>query len=682
MNFSGHEEGKRSSNVAVAALKDLALLIGDRLSDSVTLSDQVEVVPGLGMTDDAWLLDVRANDLARNLFSVIVLGEFKNGKSTLLNAMLGSYALPAKAAPATAIITLIRSGDREEVKVWEVGQSEPKLLSREAFLNEYQLQLRDQETIQEGEGSNRFKNIEYAEIETANPVCAQSVTLIDSPGLGEHNIRTRVATNFLKRSQAAVLVLNATRILTREERVFIEDVLGTGRLPHVFFVVNRIDQIDQRDAEVLRQWLRDQLRAHFLDPDGVFDEDLYNRRVFFTNAKLGLEARVKVPPDEQMLEQSGIPAFERELEIFLTGGDRLKAAIQSSLSVVSPILDQARTRIDQTEATLAEPLQHLEQLRVEAEKRLKTLQQERQASEQTIRQYGDSIKEKVYADLRNYVDEMSNTWDEDSQRLMDLGTIVSLKNVVSAYADEEARQRMASAISEQVQKYIQAKFQIWAERIPKLVEPDIELMMAQVESELADLQLELDRIAGTFAGLPSPQEGKAGHQSADLLRVALSVSDVASLTDRALGLGDVSGFLGRMVQRSVVSSLGTAFLHSFVGERVLSVAAMVESLQGESGAKRRIRRLIGERLIPELRDQVKEQRGFIFDAIEERFRDFGSATARTTSERIESVRREQQRVVAERQDVNFSVEKEKLRLQAIKRELEGAYARLRETAGE
>mgnify|MGYP002799668569 FL=1 len=44
-------------------------------------------------------------------FKIMVMGNFKNGKSTFINALLGSEVLPAYAVPTTAIINEIKYGE-------------------------------------------------------------------------------------------------------------------------------------------------------------------------------------------------------------------------------------------------------------------------------------------------------------------------------------------------------------------------------------------------------------------------------------------------------------------------------------------------------------------------------------------------------------------------------------------
>jgi hypothetical protein len=670
---TGYEAARRAGDDLARSVQEIATLVGCPQTEPVTLSSGATLVPGLGMADDAAALEARARDLEQGLFTLIVLGEFKNGKSTLLNAMLGSKMLPAKAAPATAIITVLVKGARKTVAVWETGKNEPRRLAWEDFVREFQLNPQDQETIQEQGSLDRFAGIEYAEIETEHALCAQGVKLIDSPGLGEHVSRTRVATNFLKRSQAVIMVLNATRILTRDERTFIDTTLGEGRLAHVFFVVNRINQVDEESAADIRQWLESELAPHFLNDRGEVDRELYRHRVFYVNARGALDARSSTPNDETLLDSSGLPELEMELERFLTSGEKLAAALQSTAQFINPVVDQATVRIKQAQAALDAPLRELEERRAEAESHLEKLSGRRAETEHTILLFGDTIQQKVFADLNGFVDGLADTWDEDSRRLMDLDRAVSLRNVVASYAQQEARERMAAAISEEVQRYVQAKFNAWSDRIPLVIEPDIRALVAEVEAQIDDLRLELERIAAAFAGSSGRATGRG--DSSQLFRLALSFGEIKDMTDDVFGVGDMSNMIGRMIQKSVVVFL----VRGLLGASLLVSTVLVQvSMMGlrESDVKRRIRQTLGERLIAALREQVKEKQGFIYSAIDERFREFAAGTTRVIAQQIEDVRNEQERLLDQKRDESFSVDREKHRLTMLAHELSALQTQL------
>src|SRR5271156_6718937 len=53
-----------------------------------------------------------AERIAEGRFYVACVGQFKRGKSTLLNALIGHAVLPTAVVPVTAVPTIIRHGTR------------------------------------------------------------------------------------------------------------------------------------------------------------------------------------------------------------------------------------------------------------------------------------------------------------------------------------------------------------------------------------------------------------------------------------------------------------------------------------------------------------------------------------------------------------------------------------------
>ena len=237
MSNSGFSSAKEKSQKMASILRDAALLIGEKIDKPVSLETGGTRIPGLDFTSDAIALAQQAHNIEQGIFNMIVLGEFKNGKSTLLNAMLGSKTLPAKATPCSAIITILVYGDSDKVILYESDKDSPRSLTWDEFKAEFQLTKEDQEKLDKEGYIDRFSNIEYALIECQNRLCNNGVRLIDSPGLKENASRTKVTTKFLKQSQSIIFVLNATKILSEDERDFIETFFQAGQINNVFLLL-------------------------------------------------------------------------------------------------------------------------------------------------------------------------------------------------------------------------------------------------------------------------------------------------------------------------------------------------------------------------------------------------------------------------------------------------------------
>lgn len=81
----------------------------DRLSEII--QKQQNLVHLLNMTSWQEILRRLHERVREDNFKVLVLGEFKRGKSTFINALLGNEILPAYAKPCTAIINEVKWGD-------------------------------------------------------------------------------------------------------------------------------------------------------------------------------------------------------------------------------------------------------------------------------------------------------------------------------------------------------------------------------------------------------------------------------------------------------------------------------------------------------------------------------------------------------------------------------------------
>jgi hypothetical protein len=91
-----------------------------------TAFERLESLQGLA-TDagvEAVTRDIRAllERLHEGRFFVACIGQFKRGKSTVINALVGEPLLPSGVAPVTSVVTIVRFGERR-ARV-RVGSSE------------------------------------------------------------------------------------------------------------------------------------------------------------------------------------------------------------------------------------------------------------------------------------------------------------------------------------------------------------------------------------------------------------------------------------------------------------------------------------------------------------------------------------------------------------------------------
>ena len=209
-----------------------------------------------GMRGD--LLDARTR-LATDRFNLAVLGEFKRGKSTLVNALLDRDLLPTGVVPLTSVVTAVAAGPRDRLIVHYSNDrtAEHPITDLPQF-------------VTEAHNPRNQLGVDFARVELDHELLGAGLELVDTPGIGSiHSHNTAVAHGFLPRVDAAICVLDAGQPLSAAERRMLEE--AAARIPRLLIVVNKVDHLDQADRRVALGFVRSAL-ADVLDAE---DADLY-----------------------------------------------------------------------------------------------------------------------------------------------------------------------------------------------------------------------------------------------------------------------------------------------------------------------------------------------------------------------------------------------------------------------
>ena len=220
-----------------------------------TLDELLSLANGLvadGVVRD--LAAARAR-VAEDRFNLVVLGEFKRGKSTLINALLQRAVLPTGVLPLTSVVTAIGAGDRDRLLVrYGDGREEERPLTAIA------------DYVTEARNPGNHLGVELARVELDHELLLAGLELVDTPGIESiHTHNTAAARDFLPRIDAAICVLDAGQPLSQAERDLLLEV--AGRVPRLLIVINKIDHLDPADRDVAVQFVRSALRDVLGDAD-------------------------------------------------------------------------------------------------------------------------------------------------------------------------------------------------------------------------------------------------------------------------------------------------------------------------------------------------------------------------------------------------------------------------------
>ncbi len=262
--------------------------------------------------------------LAEDHFNLVVLGQFKRGKSSLINAIVGRELLPTATVPLTSVmITALRYGPLERAVIRRQGFVLPEEIPL-ARLADY---------ITERGNPRNEKRVLSAEIEVPAAFLRRGLRFIDTPGVGSvHEHNTATTYSFLPECDAAIFVTSADSPLTDVELAFLDAIRQHVR--KVFFVLNKVDQLDASERAEALAFAEQTLAARLGVP---------SVRVLPLSAREALLARAG--GDAARLAASGLPALEATLAEVLTR-ERGTVFLLAMLDRALAALDQARRRLE------------------------------------------------------------------------------------------------------------------------------------------------------------------------------------------------------------------------------------------------------------------------------------------------------------------------------------------------
>ena len=200
------------------------------------LASLAEAAELLGVAEVRDLAAEVAGRLQALRLEVAVVGEFKRGKSSLLNALVGREVLPVGVLPLTAVPTVLEQGEEALVVEYTDGRHEQHPLR----------QVADFVTEEANPGNRLGVARVIARLHT--PLLDAGVRLVDTPGVGsvhEHNTRSTDA--YRPSLDAAVLVTSADPPISAAERAFLERVLAHA--VRLFVVLNKADYLAAGDRD-------------------------------------------------------------------------------------------------------------------------------------------------------------------------------------------------------------------------------------------------------------------------------------------------------------------------------------------------------------------------------------------------------------------------------------------------
>ncbi|MCX7833351.1 MAG: dynamin family protein [Ignavibacteria bacterium] len=279
--------------------------------------------------------------LKHNVVSFVVIGQFKRGKSTFINALLGEKILPTGVIPLTSIITIIKYSEKLSATVYFNNN-----LSKEINLLELS------SYIAEKENPSNIKNVNYILIGHPAEILKKGMVFVDTPGVGSlHLDNTRLTNQYISKIDAAIFVTSTDPALSESEIKFLEKVLNIT--DKIFIVINKIDYLNKNELEEFYHYTNLQLNKRFENKPV---------KVYYVSAKEALNSKLNgdyitfSKSSFANLENSIINYFEQEKENIL---------LESVQRQLLELINEIEISLDLEIKTLSLPIEQLrEKIRI------------------------------------------------------------------------------------------------------------------------------------------------------------------------------------------------------------------------------------------------------------------------------------------------------------------------------
>jgi len=182
------------------------------------------------------------------LIDLAVLGQFKSGKSSFINHLIGRDILPVGVIPVTSVITRICYGEQERAHVsffdgtlQEIEHAELKFYTSEA------------------ENPGNLKNVAVVDIELPALREYSGIRLVDTPGLGSvFKVHKEVSGNWLPEVGAAIVAVSVERPLSEHDINLIETLLHAT--PRIVLLLTKVDILKPSEQREVMQFFKQTLK--------------------------------------------------------------------------------------------------------------------------------------------------------------------------------------------------------------------------------------------------------------------------------------------------------------------------------------------------------------------------------------------------------------------------------------
>ena len=554
------------------------------------------VCSSLGMDSYAQSMDDIRERMRSKVFSVGIMGEFRRGKSTVINALLGKEIVPSDIVPTSATLNYIRWGSKPGVNVYfKDGTEQPVGIDE---LSNFVTKLTP-------EAEQMAQTVDHAMVHYPCRFCQNGVQIIDTPGLNDDERMTAITENIIPNMDAIILVMVPESPFSMSEAEFVRTKLMTSDLGRVIFVMNKIDTVRKADRQRLLDHTKGKIQDTVLSRiSSIYGEESDEYRdavsklgtvhIFGVSARDALEGRLE--GDEALVEKSGFPEFEAALSYMLTE-ERGMLDLLTPVNAVLSIGREATKNIAMRRS--AAQLAKDEVERIAAEGR-EAIEKEREAKKETL----NRLKDRAMAVYGKLLPELDTAYSQAEAEL--INRVNSLEIDPKSVSNEGKMKQTTQVLEQNLRKDLEQALSDQTERIMNLVNLELERDL----EEVFDLAKKIEFHLGSIKEKLAPKSNNAFDWGVAALDAVTNVMAVFGGGVFGIGgilagwkqagwkggvIGGAAGYAAGLGVVEIALALGGGALAWPVAIPVLALGGIAATFVGKGAVKLALSKQIGEK---------------------------------------------------------------------------------------
>lgn len=571
---------------------------------SQSISDLSKICDKLGLHQQKLGLSAAVDKLHKKTFNVGIIGSFRKGKSTLINALLGQEIVPSDIVPTSATLNYIRydtipsaeirfkDGTIKNIPIGEINNYITKITKESAAV---------------------AATVDKSIISYPCKFCQNSVQIIDTPGLEDTAEMDKITESVIPYLDAMILVVVPGHPFGGAEADFVRNKVMTSDLGRILVVVNKIDTLESDDdRRRIIALIKDRFQESVLEKLGEnvnindAQSKVGNLHIIGVSARNALKG--KQNGDNNKFEESNFQELENSLS-WILNEERGILELISPVNLILSTAKEIQSVIDMRLNAISMDAQKLDEL---TNKGIAEAERSREIAEKEIKKLSNGAKN-LQSELLPEVVKIYSSLEEDMMKY-----VSDVEINPSDISDEDGIKEKSDEMLKKIKSELQQKLSASTERLTVKIQEKINDEVSTFNKKAEKIFSGIIDVQADFSSTGS--KDKSFNWGVAAVDALTNISSIFGLGIFGIGgiisgfrengftgavVGGVAGFATGYAASCAVAAAGASIIGMPIIIPALAVGGIVSTFGGKFAVNKIFSRSIGEQNVAKVRSLLQ-----------------------------------------------------------------------------